>query len=277
MSAQRDALLRLLSDDDAHTVRLVQGQLACGGAGRLPELRSLLADARGAAARSIRQVISEIEEREADVIFQQMCAEFPEHGDLEAAAWKLARVFVPGSDFDAPQTLLDLWGAEVRRRLKRADSPLDQLETLTEFLDHEVRFEGNSADYYNLENSLLPQVIENRTGIPITLTLVHMLVGRRAGLEIEGVGLPGHFLARFEDMVFDPFHGGRRVSFEECRGLMLQQNLKLTLEHLRPATPRQMLLRMLTNILHIARETEPLVAAKVSTWIDALSQRFAKS
>lgn len=270
MHSQRDALLRLLRDDDPDTIGLVKSQLASGGAGSLADLRTLLAAADPPAARHVRDVIAEIEEREADAIFAQLCAEFGEDGDLEEAAWRLAATFDPGNDFLCERELLDEWGAEIARRLPKASTPLDRVETLAEFLSDEAQLRGNEEEYYAIENSLLPRVIETRLGIPISLSLVYMLVGRRAGLAIDGVGLPGHFLVRHGEIFFDPFHGGRRVCLDECRDLMEQQGLKLNPEHLAPATPRQMLVRTLTNILYIAQQTDAPLAEKVGGWIAAL-------
>ena len=69
-------------------------------------------------------------------------------------------------------------------------------KTLVEFLGHEAGLRGNEKDYYNVANSLLPEVIDTRLGIPISLSLIYILVGRRAGIPICGVGLPGHFMIR---------------------------------------------------------------------------------
>ena len=82
--------------------------------------------------------------------------------------------------------------------------------------------------------------------------------------------LPGHFLARHDDVIFDPFHGGRRVSLEECAELLSQQNLTLQPHHLAPTTPRQMLLRMLTNLRYIATNTDAPLAGKISGWEETL-------
>jgi regulator of sirC expression with transglutaminase-like and TPR domain len=146
----------------------------------------------------------------------------------------------------------------------------DRVRVLAEFLGRDTRLRGNDGDYYSIDNSLLPRVLESRLGIPISLTLVYMLVARRAGFQVDGVGLPGHFLARHEDIFFDPFHGGRRIGLEECAALMEQQNLVLTPAHLQPTTPRQMLIRMLTNIYFIAEQGVPPLAAKISEWMDLL-------
>ena len=269
------ALLRLLADEDAATVALVKAQLAAGGPEGLEDLRALEAVADALAALHLRDVIADIEEHAAGRIFGERCAQFGEDGDLEDAAWRLAAVLLPGEDFSDARTVLDRWGREVARRFRLAQTPLDRVETLAEFLNHEQKLRGNDGDYYNLRNSLLPTVIETRLGIPISLSLVYIFVARRAGLRLDGVALPGHFIVRHDDIFFDPFHGGRRVGLDECRELLAQQNLTLLPQHLAAATPRQMFVRMLTNIYYIAEQTDPSLATQIAGWIDALRKGTA--
>jgi regulator of sirC expression with transglutaminase-like and TPR domain len=272
MNTQRAALLRLLDDDDPATFALLKQQLTAAGLARLAELRSLLPGANGVAERHLREVIAAIEVDEADAIFAQLCAEFGEHGDLEEAAWRLAATFAPGEDFAQQRGFLDAWGLEVRRRLAKASCAEERVETLVEYLADEIGLRGNEDDYHNVNNSLLPEVIDTRVGLPITLSLIYILVGRRAGLEFTGVGLPGHFIVRAGAHFFDPFHRGRRVGVEECRAIAEGHGTSLRPEHLRPVTPRQMLTRMLANIASLARESDPPLTAKVESWIEALQK-----
>ena len=267
---RRQALLSLLADDDPATVALVKEQLVALGPDELPELQELSMEADPAAAPHVRELIETIHTREAGARFMDICRQFGEHGEIESSSWNLAAALMPGTNFLDHYVQLDAWGKEVKRRLHKAHSPLDRVETLAEFLNIEQRLRGNDDDYYNLRNSLLPAVVESRLGIPITLSLVYMLVARRAGMRVDGIGLPGHFIVRHEDIFFDPFHGGRRVSLDECKSLLLQQNLVLLPQHLAPATPRQMLVRLLTNIYYIAEQTNPQLAAQVSEWISAI-------
>lgn len=267
---QNAALLRLLRDEDRATRALVKEQLASGGIEALPRLRGLLAEADERAAAEVRAVLGEVERRQADALFQILCQHFGEHGDLEEAAWRLAATFLPGDDFSGPRALLETWGAEVARRLPKAGSALERAETLVEFLAHEQRFRGNTEDYYNVVNSLLPEVLETRVGLPITLSLVYLFVGRRAGLPVEGIGLPGHFVVRCGGHFFDPFHGGRPIGLEECRAFLEQHGQTLNASHLRPATPRAILLRILTNLYCLAAPSDPPLAAKLSAWMEAL-------
>lgn len=271
MDSQRAALFKLLGDDDRRTVALVKGQLAQGGLSALPRLRDLLAEAEPPARAHLCEVIAEIESEHADGFFEQLCADFGENGDLEEAAWRLAATFEPGLDLGLARRQLDEWGDEVSRRLAKAVTAQDRIETLVEFLGHDLGFRGNEADYYNVNNSLLPEVIETRRGLPITLSLVYILIGRRAGLPVQGVGLPGHFVIRCGEAFFDPFHGGRRLGFAECRTIVEEQNLSLTPEHLQPVSSRQILTRMLGNLHAVANECDPPLASKIAGWINRLN------
>jgi regulator of sirC expression with transglutaminase-like and TPR domain len=263
-------LLRLLADDDPATLALVKDRLVHRGHAGLSELRELRATAAPTAARHLSEVITRIESAEASIVFRTFCAQFGEGGDLEEAAWLLAATFLPGEDFTRQRALLDTWGAEVRHRLKKAATDLDKIETLVEFLAHEAGLRGNEEDYANINNSLLPEIIDTRLGIPITLSLVYILVGRRVGMAISGAGLPGHFLIRCGHEFFDPFYGGRRVGLEECRERLTRLHLTLKPEHLQPVTAPQFLLRMLANIHALAMESDPPLAAEVAGWIEAL-------
>jgi regulator of sirC expression with transglutaminase-like and TPR domain len=234
------------------------------------ELRHLHARARGMAADRLEGLIVEVGQRAADEAFGAACTRLEPNGNLEEAGWLLAATFAPGEDLRPQRRLLNEWGTELERRLIGVESPRARVEIIAQYLGRELRLRGNDAQYYSIDNSLLPRVIESRLGIPISLSLVYQLVGQRARMEIEGVALPGHFVARHEEIFFDPFHGGRRIGLEECADLLRQQNLTLTPQHLRPATAREMLLRMLTNIYYIAEQTNPALAAKISRWAATL-------
>ncbi|MDQ3624635.1 MAG: transglutaminase-like domain-containing protein [Verrucomicrobiota bacterium] len=267
---QQAALLRLLGDDDPATVALVKNQLAARGPTLLPQLRELLAGAEPAAAVPLREVVGELEGRVADARFAAMCAGFGDDGPLEEAAWSLAATFFPGEDFARQRETLDGWGREAAVRLASRRTGEKRAAALATLLGGDLQLRGNEQDYYSINNSLLPRVIDTRLGIPISLSLVYLLVGARAGLSIAGVGLPGHFLVRHEDIVLDPFHGGRRVSLEECTVLLERQDLTLQPHHLIPVNARAILLRMLTNLHHLAGETDPPLAGKIGGWMDAL-------
>jgi len=161
------------------------------------------------------------------------------------------------------------------RRL-RADIPeaLDAEErivALNEFLFGELGYRGNTRDYYDPRNSYLNEVLDRRTGIPITLSVLYMELGRRVGLAVEGVSFPGHFLVRAQlrggAIVLDPFAGGAPQSEAELRTRLKRvipegvaddvPVAELPLDQfLEPAGKRQILLRLLRNLKAIYRDTD---------------------
>src|SRR5262249_4229965 len=136
---------------------------------------------------------------------------------------------------------------------------LTQVEIVSEHF-RLLGFRGNVEDYYDPHNSLLPDVLARRVGIPITLSLVWCELARRAGLDARGVGFPGHFLVRVdaregrEMVVVDAFAGGRVVDDSAARELLRRSfgddaaHAPVHATLFEPATPREFLVRMLTNL-----------------------------
>jgi regulator of sirC expression with transglutaminase-like and TPR domain len=144
--------------------------------------------------------------------------------DPAEVALALARDEYP--DLDTEAYLNELTGmARETRPYLRGDLE-SRVRGLCRYLFHDQGFRGNLKDYYNARNSYLNDVLDRRTGIPITLSVVAMAVGCRAGLVVTGVGLPGHFVAKAvgggQEVVFDPFHGGRLLTPSDCERLVEQ-------------------------------------------------------
>lgn len=148
--------------------------------------------------------------------------------------------------------LLDSLAAGARRRVRNADE-LGSPAALIEYLAKECRFRGNQDDYYDRRNSYLSDVLDRRVGIPITLAIVYIEIGRRAGLDIRGVGFPGHFLAQHngaEPTIIDPFYGvvlDRDACAERLRAIA-GPDAVLAPEMLSIASTREIISRMLGNL-----------------------------
>ena len=272
MLPQCDSILSLLADEDSDTAGLVQNQLIGRGPQILSDLRELLPAASGRAERRLKETIAQIARDDAERRFSEMCATFDESSDIEEAAWLLAEVLSPGEDFEELRRQIDVWARELARRLVDKETPIQKAATIADYLGGELRFHGNEDDYYAEDNSLLPRVIVNRFGNPITLSLVYIAVGRRAGLAIQGVGLPGHFVVRIGGVFFDPFHSGHRLQLEDCQKLLESQGLELQPHHLQPCKRRVMLARILNNLLHAAEGTDPKMAEKLFGWLQILQR-----
>ncbi|MFQ5920120.1 MAG: SirB1 family protein [Thermoplasmata archaeon] len=175
--------------------------------------------------------------------------------DLIHAATLLGRLGPSPSEVRPVSEELDRIGAEVRDRLQDAPPDEDPLQVLNRYLFDDFGLRGNEDDYYDPRNSFLGEVLGRKTGLPITLSLVYIEAGRRAGLRLAGVGFPGHFLVRFESeggpRFVDPFHAGRVLEEEDLKGLLRErsgQEIPLDPAFLRPASEREILTRMLHNL-----------------------------
>lgn len=196
--------------------------------------------------------------------------------DLAVAALMIARIEYPDLDADRYVAQLDFIGAEASHRLSVAELPVDaphnvdldrytKVTALNAYLFDELGFVGNEADYGDPRNSFLNEVIDRRTGIPITLSLVYMEVARRAGLPVEGINFPGHFLLRCragrrqsyaEDLIIDPFHGGALLSHDLPSSQPVERgdladSARFESRLLPGATKQQILSRMLTNLKRV--------------------------
>jgi regulator of sirC expression with transglutaminase-like and TPR domain len=190
--------------------------------------------------------------------------------DLAVGALLISGEEYPGLDLRVWLARLDRMAAEVRPRLGGARDELQRLELLTGYLYGEYGLRGNAEAYYDPRNSYLNEVLERRLGIPVTLAIVGIEVGRRAGVPLEGVGFPGHFLLRHAlhpQILLDPFDAGRLLTIEDCEALLLRMSggaAGFQPSFLHPVGARQILVRMLTNLkgIHAARgELDKAIAA----------------
>ena len=271
---QHEAIARLLHDNDPATVELVKSQLLQNPADNAPHLRDLLGRTDDAVVSAhAREILAAMEATQAVEEFDLLCRLFPEEGDIESACWLLARCLAPGIDPEPAAQLLDQWGRELASRLPRLNSDEERVAELGGFLGGHVGLRGNTGNYYHPDNSLLPRVVESKLGIPISLTLVYILVGRRAGLKVEGINLPGHFIARVGEVLFDPVHRGRVLSASDCEGILRKQNLRPHASYLTVASSRLILIRTLANLLYIYQETNRDVdRGRVAEWLRALDR-----
>lgn len=139
--------------------------------------------------------------------------------NLAEAALLMATDEYPDIDVNRYLRLIDELAAELHARLSPNATFEDTVVALNEFLFDEKGFSGNTDDYYDPRNSFLNEVLDRKLGIPITLSILYMEIGRRVGLSLEGISFPGHFLVKSEtdegDIVLDPFLGGAVLSEED--------------------------------------------------------------
>jgi len=188
----------------------------------------------------------------------------PGEDDLAEAALWLATLEYPLLDPAPALVELGRLSEGARERVQQQADGRDllaHLQAFGQYLFDEEGFSGNLADYDNPRNSFLNDVLARRTGIPITLAVVYMHVGRRAGLWLEGINFPGHFLVRCkgllgdpaptDDLILDPFHEGVVLTERDCRRLLEKEageDVRFSRALLAPAFKLDTLVRMLLNL-----------------------------
>jgi regulator of sirC expression with transglutaminase-like and TPR domain len=178
--------------------------------------------------------------------------------DLFRAGLLVARLDNEDVDVDAYAQELERMAAEIAAGMPKDAGEQARLDALRKYLFEENGFHGSRGDYYNRANSYLNEVLDDREGLPITLSVVYMELGRRIGLAIEGVGLPGHFVVRHvpgegEPQLIDVFEGAATISREEAeRRLKETTEREPTDDDFRSTTKRAIIARMLHNLLGVA-------------------------
>jgi regulator of sirC expression with transglutaminase-like and TPR domain len=181
--------------------------------------------------------------------------------DLDEVSLVMSGVLQSGLDEIEWLAALDLIAGEC---------PTPTAEGVSRYLFDELGFAGNKEAYYDWRNSCLDRVIETRTGIPISLSILMIEVGRRVGVELVGVGMPAHFLVRsVEDdtTFFDPFDGGRQLDRDDARALfetITRGQAPWSDSHLDPTPNRAIVIRMLNNLKSVfARRSDEVRFALV--------------
>lgn len=276
--AQRAALVRLLEDDDAAVTAVVRRRILDCGEEALDWLAEFQLDPDPTVRRRVSSLLGYLGRQRADNQFLSLCLRHGEDFDLEHAVWALARTRYSDINVEGYGAVLDAFASELAERMPPAGAGAQEvLGRLNEFLFGEQGFAGNELDYYDPENSYLNMVLDRRTGNPVSLCLVYLFVARRLRLPVAGIGMPGHFLCRYqtptEELFIDAFNQGRLLSKADCIKYLMQVSYGYQEGLLSPASPRRILLRVCSNLhqvyLHLKQKAE---TDRVQRYVVALAR-----
>ena len=189
--------------------------------------------------------------------FDSIVRSSDEEIDLARTALLIAATEYPRLNIERELYRIGLLADGIAHQIYDDPSPIYHLNTLSDYLFDELGFRGNYDDYYDPKNSFLNDVLERRLGIPITLSLLYIEVGRSLGIPLQGVGMPGHFLVRHaevEDMFADPYQNGILLTAAECETKFTQlthKRLAWDESYLDPISSREFVARMLRNLKSI--------------------------
>jgi len=192
---------------------------------------------------------------EAKGLFAEMVSRNDEDIVLARAALLIAKEEYPDLDIEKYLRRVDLIAEEINKNLSGGNDPNYLIGEINRDLFAVVGFRGNRDDYYDRKNSFLNDVLDRKMGIPITLSVLYMEIANRLGLNLTGVGFPGHFIVKYSgtegEILIDPYNEGRTLSQEDCQDILdrvYNGGVKFQRYMLQPSTKKQILVRMLNNL-----------------------------
>lgn len=274
---QKAALINLLADEDPSVHEAVRAKILSLGPQTSRWLRPHTLSSDPLLRRRAQELILHFDRQNADNAFLGFCLRHGEDFNIEEAAWLLARTQYPEINVEAYQALLDSFAGELQQRVSLYKKPNLILGQVNDYLFNELSFTGNEQNYYDPENSYLNRVLDRRTGNPISLCLLYLLIARRLHLPVVGVGLPGHFICRFQsssdEIYIDAFNHGRQLTKADCIHHLVRGHYDITDDYLSPVSPRRMFLRMCRNLHQIYLQLEmPEAATRFQRYLVALGK-----
>ena len=276
--SQKSALVKLLADDDPAVYHSIRQKILSFGAPAADWLRPYTLSREPAIRRRAQEIVLRLDRQTADNRFLGFCLKQGQELDLEQGAWLLAQTQYPEINIAGYEALLDSFAEDLREQVWESNGAEELLTAINHYCFDRLGFMGNEENYYDPENSYLNRVLDRRTGNPINLCLVYLLLARRLSLPIVGIGLPGHFICRYQsssiEVYIDPFNRGKLKTKAECIQYLLQGNYSVRDDYLAPVSPRRLLLRVCGNLhqiyLHLQKGEE---ATRLQRYLVALADR----
>lgn len=274
-AGQIKALIVLLGDEDQQTAQVARENLLREGEAARPHLEEAREAPDPRVRGRVRAVLEELRLERLRQRLARYAAAPDDQLDLEEGALLLAEYEYPELDHASVRSQLDGLADQARHQMAGAETPIAQATVLSQHLFHRLGFRGDIGQYYHPDNSFLNRVIERRIGIPITLSLLFILVGRRLGLNVQGVAMPGHFIVQLSaadgPRYLDPFNQGQLLTRSDCVAFLLNNGFGFQDSYLNPASVRRILIRMLTNLVQLYTQREELSrVAHVSGFLELL-------
>ena len=267
---QISSLIKLLTDRDEFVRSSVRDQLVELGEDALPFLEIATRGGDDALRMQANIVIQNILPQKLAEKFRQLAQKgLGQDIDLETGMMLIMEFGYPDSSPEECSQKLDDLAQKFADTLKPEAKPPEIVAAFTHFLFQENGFKGNKDNYQNPDNSFINKVLDNKTGLPITLSAICILLAKRLNLPIVGVGMPGHYIVKYslpiEPIYFDPFHQGRLLTKKECIQIVEQFGHSFEEHFLSQSTQRETLIRMLNNLIQVYNNSNETKKADILT------------
>ena len=250
-----EALIQLLQEEDER-LEIVRQKLIEIGAPARPLLQKSAAKGTPVISERAGQILESIRLEEMDREWQAYVRK--ESCPLEEGIFLLARFGDSRLDIEYYHQKLDEMAEILQARLESNPLPEETIEILNQYLFKELKFSGNKLQYYLPENSYIHNLLDLKKGIPISLSVLMLLLAERLRLPLHGVGMPGHFLVKWaeagREIYIDPFNLGQILSRDEIASYLSEGGMTWKDEYLETVSSRQIIARMIRNLIHIYKQ-----------------------
>jgi|SRR5579883_2071439 len=270
------SLAGLLDDEDPRSFELVRRQILDIGEPILPYLDELRECA-------VPDLAARADAMSRELRFQNLKSDFAAVAmrpdpDLETGALLVARFGYPGLKASVYRQWLDRVATRVQDDLPSDADAGMAFQRLNSHLFQALGFAGNQSNYYDPDNSYINRVIDTRRGIPVSLSILYLLLAKRLNLPVHGVGTPGHFLLAYKSgphtCFIDPFNRGRLMDISEVRRMLQRSGYQFRPEFLQRCASREILVRMMRNLISIYDKAScPDRAGMLSTLVEIMLRR----
>ena len=248
------ALVRLL-DEEEKNLAIIREHLIKAGDAAMPYLDEATRSADQLVRERAGQILARIRFAKLKEDFDRYAGLADREMDLEKGAYMVAKYAYPDLDWRKYALELDRIATGIASELRDEMYMEDVIDVINEHLFSREGFRADSRRFYDPENSYINRVIDRRKGIPITLSVVYLLITNRLNLPFSGVAMPGHFVVRYdgpqETLWVDPYNDGAVLSRDDCEEFLRSMGYPALDEYLRPCTTRQIIARMLNNLAQV--------------------------
>ncbi|MDR9419900.1 transglutaminase family protein [Gracilimonas sp.] len=259
-----ESLLFLMDDPDPFVKESVENRLQELGENAVPLLDEYRAEVN---TEDAREKVNEIIHKLTFETLEQDFLEILEGGvktrrSLETAIFTLARFGNPTLRISNYQAKLDHFADIVEHQVKYKLDEKRKMKGFLKFIFEDLNFRGDAEDYHAPRNCFLDKVIDNRKGLPISLSLIVMFVARRLELPFFGINMPIHFMLNYvgdkEELLIDPYDNGAIVTYDQCYFFLKKNNIEARPEHFQIATNMDIILRCIRNLIHSYERKEEM-------------------
>ena len=256
---QISSLIRLLDDRDPYVTDQIGNRLVELGTEAVPFLEMASRGENLILKTRALGILERIAPRQLAEAFRNL-SRASDDIDLEKGVLLLMQFGHPSANPNQIHQQLDQLAEGLAPKIKSGEPATQVLGHLTDYLFRQRGFHGNQDNYIDPDNSYFDTVLKNKTGLPIALSVLCILIGQRLQIPIVGIGLPYHFIAKYnsvaDPILFDPFHRGRILTPKKCSEMIQGFGIQFEDHYLLPVTHREILTRMIQNLVNIYQKLD---------------------